>query len=81
MVGRIERYETLGMFGRPENLGRILDADDLVARCVENEQGLLQGGDGSVHALATGIIHKLLLYVERPPGKIDLGHAVSLDVF
>jgi hypothetical protein len=56
MIGFVQRDEALWMFGSHENLGRIVNMDNVVRGGVKDQQGFFQVADAILHLLLLEII-------------------------
>src|SRR5712692_2242436 len=72
MVGIGERDEALGMFGRREDLARVVDPDGGVDRRMKDEQRLAQVFDALEQPLLGDIVEKLAPDSESPPADLLL---------
>src|SRR5438309_3030122 len=79
VVGRIERYVALRMFGGDEDPGRIVDAYDGVARRMHHHQRLAETLHRGADFLRPDIVEKLLLDPEITAGDTDLRVALRVD--
>ena len=79
MIGIVQRHEALGMPGRGEDLGRIVDADGLVVRTVQDQKSPLQVGDGRTQLRLAHVLDELPADPEGPARERDLGLALSFD--
>ena len=80
MIGAGERHKTLGMLGRDEDAGGVVDADGIVGRRVQHQQRLMEAGDIRHQAVLGDIVEELAGDMERPAGERDLDLAVRADV-
>jgi hypothetical protein len=76
MVGVVERDEALGVFGGGEDGGCIVDADDLVARRMEDHERALESCNSLLHLLRAHVVDEVLADPEPTPGKLDAGFSV-----
>ena len=68
------------MFRRPENTRGIVDADDPVARRVEDQQRPAEPGDVRSQLVRLDVVEKLLTNAERSAGEQHLRLAPRLDL-
>ena len=80
MIGVVEGDEALGMLGGLEDRAGVLDADDLVARGVEDQQSLAELSQFLGAVLVGDVIEKLLPDAERPSHEQHLRLALGLDL-
>lgn len=80
MVRAVNGDKTLGVLGPGVDLGRALDAHDLIGGGVEDQQGSLEGFDPGFRVLSTQIVEELFANGEGASTDRDLGLAVAVDV-
>ena len=80
MIGARQRHKTLGMLGRDENIGGVVDPDGVVGRRMHDQQRLVQLGDMRHQIMLGDVVEEFALDMERPPGELHLDLALGADV-
>ena len=80
MVGLVQRHEALRVFGRREDRGRVLDADDPVDRRMQDEQRLAHGSDTLGEPGGAHVVDELAADPEASPAELHRGLSIALDL-
>ncbi len=81
MVGRIERHEALGMLCGNENVGGVVDTDNLVERGMHHEKRLAETRDLVTNRLGFQIVQELLANGKVAPFERNFSFALLADRF
>lgn len=79
MVGLLDSDKALGMIRRLENAMRVLDADHLVNRRMQDEQSSAQFTDDPAQVMLLEIFQKLTLDTEFPSRQNYFGFTLRLN--
>ena len=79
VIGFIKTDKTLGVFGGTIQLGCVIDLDDVIERCVHDEQRFAQRAHGLFQTLFAEILNELTFHQERTPTQVNLGLAARLQ--
>ena len=79
MIGVVQGDEALGMSGRHEDGGSVVDADDLVQRRMHHQQRAFQAADGIQRRAGPDVVDEALTDPVRSTAERHLGLSFAFD--